>query len=201
MKISLLIWFLFCNGFLYAQDKNQQSIEFQKSNGGEIYSIYLVYIKNTIKVTYKKVDSLSKKFYDDSDYKKFMDESDQFFKNDKKLDTYKLSKWNDDIEKLKKSYTFYTVDSITFRKKDYPKLNDLFYQMLTVPASEIENISKNKQRIVIDGYQMRLLLNNNGVERKIYATSPSLQSHPLITKLLTEVLQLYSEAKKHNFPK
>ena len=202
MKIVFIILLSFCHGFLLAQHQNQQSIEFRKIIGfsKEAYSIALVKSKYVIKVSYQLVDSVSEELYKDNNYREYMDKGDDFLKQEKTIDTQVLQGWADNLERIIKSYTIYKLnDSLIFNVKALPKLNRLFVQMLNTPTPIIENNVKGQLRIVLDGYKMRLSINNNGKRRTIYTRSPTLESHPLIIELLNEVLELYRKNKGHTF--
>jgi hypothetical protein len=103
------------------------------------------------------------------------------------------------IDSLMQFYTYYSMDSITIRKKRNRSYTALMKTILKAPIDTLLQGANNRNRIVLDGTRFTFVLQNNGYSRKVNAHSPTKTSHPLLYALVKHTLALYRQKRPLNF--
>lgn len=99
------------------------------------------------------------------------------------------------LDSIHLSYTVYDTDSLIVLNAKNEDYFNLIQEVLNAPTEILEN----KNHAVLDGTWMNFKLTNNGIERTVYAHSPTLTSNPILYKLITETTALYRKTKQNDF--
>ncbi len=89
-----------------------------------------------------------------------------------------------------------TVYSLGEKKKDFDNLLNIIFSSSN---DLLENKLANQNRLMLDGTQVKFILTDNDKSRTIYAYSPCKTSHPLLTTLIRETMNIYRQTKNNNF--
>ncbi|UOR03749.1 hypothetical protein MUN82_12410 [Hymenobacter aerilatus] len=86
----------------------------------------------------------------------------------------------------------YTWDSLQIASASHRALVQLFDSVSTSSAAQLERKEANRNRIILDGTIFSITVQGKQVTpKKVYAHSPDRTSHPLLSRLIRESLELY----------
>lgn len=199
MKVLILIILIsFCIS-AKGQELYKSKIVIQaiSSVSGAEFFVSILKSSNKIKIVYKIKDSISSKADSDMNlakYRKIILQVSDLSSNHDTVLTY-LKK----IDSVNHLYTFYSLDSLEFGKKEKKEYNKLLNEVFNSSTEALENAIGNKHRVVLDGISVSFNLSKNGAGRMIYTHSPNLTSHPLLICLLKQTMDLYRGIKKNDF--
>jgi hypothetical protein len=93
------------------------------------------------------------------------------------------------IDNIYRKYDVYSIDSFIIEgNHPYTTLLDsVFY----TSKESLERKFQNKNRFVIHGSSVRFIIKDSTSYRRVYATSPDIESHPLIYRLIADLLKIY----------
>ena len=197
LQLLLGLKIIILSGF--AQPIKDRHIQISASapiNGTEYY----IKIKNnskTTKIVFKIKDSLSFRLENDTN---FIAQRNQLLSEeylDLKKDT--IITQIDRLTSLTEKYKMYSTDSIEIRNEENTKYNSLLDIVFSTPIDRLENQAQNRNRIILDGICMRFLLIDRDNQREAIASTPTINSHPLLYDLIINTLQIYRDNKKNSF--
>lgn len=190
MKAAFTLLFLSVATFSLATTKSsEQKIVLKAGSQGLFYVIVESTPNNDLQIKYMLKDSVSKSINNDEFYKSTIE---RFLNANLKFeDQVTLMEKMDSISQR---HTYYTTDSITVNPGKDAEYLQLFNTFLSSSAESTEQ-DKKSVRIVLDGLPMVFTLSEGNLSRKVYATSPSQDSNPLMYKFISETMKLYRENK------
>lgn len=101
------------------------------------------------------------------------------------------------LDNITRKYYAYDRDSIILKANDAKKFVSLLTDVSKSSKEDLERTEQNKHIIVLDGTEVTytIISNNKTVFANVH--SPTIETHPLLYKLLTNALNLY-RGNKHN---
>lgn len=188
MKANLTLLLLFVATLSFGATKPERRIVLKAGSLGIFYVIVTSTNNDDLQIKYMLNDSISKNINNDELYKSTVH---TFLNGNLKFED-KLALANK-IDSINQKYTYYTADSLIIKKNKNPQYQQIFDTFFSSSESTEEN--KKNVRIVLDGLTMTFTLSEGHSTRKIYATSPSQDSHPIMYQFISQTMNLYRMQK------
>ena len=201
MKMYKLVFiaFLTTTNLCFGQSVIERQIEIFASTAvsGTEFQIEIVIDQDSTKLKFRIRDSISIKLDNDSNYNAIRNYLLSLKTLDINNDTVLVHL--NTLKSIAEKYTFYSADSITIQNLANGDYLNLINEVFLSTTDSLENKILNKNRITLDGTSLTFTFIDKDIKRKIYARSPSKESHPLLYKLVTSSTSLYRLVKKNDF--
>lgn len=184
---------------LFSQSLKNRHIEINAfaSITGTKFNIQLLPKQDSLEIVFKIRDSTATLLLKDTAYNSCRNKLLSYTYFDLKNDTIKaqLCQLMDIAEK----FTYYRKDSVRIANSDNTNFVMLIDQIFNTSTDSLENTEQNKNKITLDGISVSFTFTDGNVVRKVYSSTPQLNSYPLLYKLLTTSSNIYRQKKENNF--
>lgn len=150
---------------------------------------------NDIKMVYSFRDSIAKAYYKD---KRYLNLSSSLKKNDRTNSSENLKIFKA-LHSVEEEYSYYSKDSLSLNARGTASFTGLLEKIVTTSKEELENLEVSKKRNLLDGAYYSFIIKTNKGTKYVYAISPDPKTHPLLSQLTDEVLNIYRKEKHNNF--
>lgn len=198
MKKIIIVFFLLCTILSFSQEKLNYQINIYTNGGISKSKLNIDILRETdsVKIYYKKLigrDTIALN-RDNETILKLCRKIIKIEDND--IYRLKLKELGVLIDK----YDIYKKDSLFFEISKKIPFTSLIDSVYSANQDILKNKNQNKYRIVLDGTYYSINVIAKGVKIKsFWVHSPTIKSHPLITKLIRNSLNIYTESNPNSF--
>lgn len=197
MKTILILIFVLIIRPLLGQEPYSSSIYIRATNSvkNSEFKVYIYEREECFKVVYKIRDSISYRAELDSTLSKYraLIFSNKYQNVSNDTSTTLLMQ----VDSIIQAYSIYSQDSILIERKKNMNFDSLISTIMSSKSGDLVNDSFNKNRLMFDGTIIKFELRDNQQYRIVYAHSPTVKSHPLLGRLIIEIMNIY-RMEKHN---